>query len=136
MQRAPGADPVAPDKSAVAHIRRGRQEARAGRLEAADKEFHAALAADPNNASAHQELAEIYRRRGKLDDAAQELQLSLAERDSAAVRTTLARVYLDQKKYDLARTEVEKAIKLAPNYPEAKELLDHLEKSKPTGGSQ
>jgi Tfp pilus assembly protein PilF len=135
-QHSAGVDPSATDKSAIGHIRRGRQEARAGRLDAADKEFHAALAVEPNNASAHRELAEIYRRRGKLDDAAHELQLSLGERDSAAVRTTLARVYLDQKKYDLARIEVEKAIKLAPNYPEAKELLEHLEKSKPTGGAQ
>lgn len=129
-------DASAPANSVVAHIRLGRQESRAGRLDAAEKEFQAALAAEPRNASAHRELADIYRRRGKLDDAAHELQLSLAERDSAAVRTTLARIYLEQKKYDLARTEVEKAIKLAPNYPEAKELLEHLEKSKPAGGAQ
>jgi tetratricopeptide (TPR) repeat protein/TolB-like protein len=136
MQQSAVAASVAPANGAVAHIRLGRQEARAGRLDAAEKEFRAALATDPNNASAHRELAEIYRRRGKLDEAAHELQLSLAERDSAAVRTTLARIYLEQKKYDLARAEVEKAIKLAPNYPEAKELLDHLEKSKTTGGNQ
>jgi tetratricopeptide (TPR) repeat protein len=136
MQQGVGSAPTAPSNGAVAHIRLGRQEFRAGRLDAAEKEFRAALAVDPTNASGHRELAEIYRRRGKLDDAAQELQLSLDERDSAAVRTTLARIYLEQKKYDLARAEVEKAIKLAPNYADAKELLDHLEKSKPAGGTQ
>ena len=125
-----------PAAAVVGHIRRGRQESRAGRLDAAEQEFHAALVADPNNSSAHRELAEIYRRRGKLDEAAHELQLSLAGRDSAAVRTTLARIYLEQKKYDQARVEVQKAIKLAPNYAEAKELLSHLEKSNPTGGTQ
>jgi tetratricopeptide (TPR) repeat protein/TolB-like protein len=130
------ADTAIPANGAVAHIRRGRQEFRGGRLDAAEQEFRAALVEEPNNASAHKELAEIYRRRGKLDDAAHELQLSLEERDSAAVRTMLARVYLEQKKYDQARAEAEKAIKLAPNYPEAKELLDHLEKSKPTGGGK
>jgi tetratricopeptide (TPR) repeat protein/TolB-like protein len=135
-QHSVSADSAAPANGAVAHIRLGRQEFRAGRLDAAEKEFRAALMAEPNNASAHRELAEIYRRRGKLDDAAHELQLSLAARDSAAVRTMLARIYLEQKKIDLARAEVEKAIKLAPNYPEARELLDHLEKSKPTGGAQ
>jgi len=135
MQQALVSDPGAPANGAVAHIRRGEQESRAGRLDTAEKEFRAALVAEPYNARAHRELAEIYRRRGKLDEAAHELQLSLDARDSAAVRTMLARIYLEQKKPDLARAEVEKAIKLAPNYPEAKELLDHLGKSKPTGGT-
>jgi len=135
-QQNSSADAPGPRDSAVAHIRRGRQEARAGRLDTAEQEFRAALAGEPNNASAHSELAEIYRRRRKLADAAQELQLSLAARDSAAVRVMLARIYLEEKKIDLARAEVEKAIKLAPNYPEAKELLEHLEKSKPTGGAK
>jgi Tfp pilus assembly protein PilF/TolB-like protein len=127
--------PGEPTDAAVAHLRQGRQQMRAGRLDVAEQEFHAALASDPHNAGAHRELAEIYRRRGKLDDAVKELQLSLAELDSAAARTTLARIYLDQKKPDLARAELEKAVKLAPNYAEAKELLSHLEKNKATGGA-
>jgi len=135
-QQSLAADAAVPKDGAVAHIRRGRQEARTGHLDSAEQEFRAALVAEPNNASAHSELAEIYRRRGKLDEAAQELQLSLAARDSAAVRIMLARIYLEQKKNDLARAEVEKAIKLAPNYPAAKELLEHLEKGKPTGGAK
>jgi tetratricopeptide (TPR) repeat protein len=140
------ATPVAPSNAtaestssidpAVAHIRRGRQELGAGRLDTAEKEFRAALAADPKNALAHRELADIYRRRGKLDEAVQELQTSLALRDSAMGRVMLARIYLEQKKPGLARAEVEKAVKLAPNYAEARQLLEHLEKSKPTGGAQ
>jgi tetratricopeptide (TPR) repeat protein/TolB-like protein len=125
------------DKDApAAHIRVGRQELNAGRFDAAEQEFRAALKIDPGNATVHRELAEIYRKRGKLDDAVQELKLSLASRDSAAVRIVLARVYLEQKKTDLARVEVEKAVKLAPNYAEAKELLEHLDRSKSTGGVQ
>jgi Tfp pilus assembly protein PilF len=49
----------------------------------------------------------------------------------------LARIYVEQKKPGLARVEVEKALKLAPNYAEAKQLLEHLEKqpdSRPKGG--
>ena len=120
----------------AAHIRRGRQELSAGRVDAAEKEFRAALAADTGSASAHNGLAEVYRRRGKLDDSAKELQASLEIRDSAVVRTTLARVYLEQKKLDLARTEVERALKLAPKYSDAKELLDHLQRAKPPGGAK
>jgi tetratricopeptide (TPR) repeat protein len=78
----------------------------------------------------------VDRRRGKLDEAAKELQASLASRDSAVVRTMLARVYLDQKKFDLARTEAERALALAPNYADAKELLDRLHNSKPSGNAQ
>jgi tetratricopeptide (TPR) repeat protein len=130
------AESAAPIDPAVAHIRRGRQELGAGRLDTAEKEFRAALAADPRNALAHRELADIYRRRGKLDEAVQELQTSLALRDSATGRVMLARIYLEQKKPALAREEVEKAVKLAPNYTEARQLLEHLKKSKPTGGAQ
>jgi tetratricopeptide (TPR) repeat protein len=119
-----------------AHVRRGRQDLSAGRVDEAESEFRAALAADPGSASAHNGLAEIYRRRGKLDDSAKELQASLEIRDSAVVRTTLARVYLEEKKPDLARTEVERALKLAPKYADAKELLQNLQKVKPSGGAQ
>ncbi len=120
----------------AAHVRLGRLDLAAGHLDAAEKEFRAALQTEPKNASAHQEIAEIYRRRGKLEEAIQELQMSLAARDSAAVRTTLARIYLEQKKPDLARAEVEKAVKLAPNYLDAKELLERLQPGKPAGGKK
>lgn len=114
----------------AARIRRGRQELSAGNVEAAEKEFRAALVAEPDNAAAHRGLGEIERHQGKMDDAVKELQASLAARDSAEVRTMLAKIYLEQKKTDLARSEAEKALKLAPNYAEAKQLLDHLQNSK------
>ncbi|MGB2625174.1 MAG: tetratricopeptide repeat protein [Candidatus Acidiferrum sp.] len=126
-----------PEKDAPAgHVRAGRQDLSAGKLDAADAEFRAALKLDPNNATAHREMAEVYRKRGKLDDAVQELKLSLAARDSAVTRVVLARIYLEEKKTDLARAEVEKAVKLAPNYAEARELLEHMDQSKSTGGVQ
>src|SRR5207249_4516407 len=84
-------------------IRRGRQELAVGHLEAAEKEFRAALAAEPGNAAAHRGLGEIARRQGKMEEAVKELQASLATRDSAEVRTMLAKIYLDQKKPELAR---------------------------------
>jgi Tfp pilus assembly protein PilF len=132
---------VAMDASAnkitpAAHLRLGRQQLIAGHLDAAEQEFRAVIVADPKNASAHRELADIYRRQGKLDDAVKELQLCLAVRDSAIERTMLARIYLEQKKPDLARTEVEKAVQLAPNYAGAKELLKNLGTNNPTGGAK
>jgi tetratricopeptide (TPR) repeat protein/TolB-like protein len=117
-------------------VRRGRQELAAGRLDAAEREFRAALRVDETDAGAHRGLAEIDRRQGKLDDAVKELQASLGARDSAAVRTMLARIYLEEKKPDLARVEAERALKLAPNYSEAKQLLDRLKNTKPGGVAQ
>jgi tetratricopeptide (TPR) repeat protein len=114
----------------AARIRRGRQALAAGNMDAAEREFRAALASEPDNAAAHRGLGEIERHQGKMDDAVKELQASLAARDSAEVRTILAKIYLEQKKMDLARSEAEKALKLAPNYADAKQLLDHLQNSK------
>ena len=125
------ADSGATQEMPAAHVRRGRQELSAGHMDAGEKEFRAALSVDPGNAAAHHGIAEIDRRQGKMDDAVKELQASLVTRDSAVVRTMLARIYLEQKKPDLARAEVEKALKLAPNYTEAKQLLEHLQNSKP-----
>jgi tetratricopeptide (TPR) repeat protein len=122
--------------SSAARLRRGRQELTAGRLDSAESEFRTVLRTEPANAAAHRGLGEISHRRGKLDDAVKELQASLDARDSALVRTMLARIYLEQKKPDLARAEVQRALKLAPNYPEAKQLLEHLPNSKPGGGKQ
>jgi tetratricopeptide (TPR) repeat protein len=115
----------------VFHIRRARQELSAGRLDVAETDFRAALATDPSNPSAHQGLGEIDHRRGNLDAAVKELQASLDARDSAVVRTSLARIYLEQKKPDLARTEAQRALTLAPNYADAKQLLDRIQTSKP-----
>jgi predicted Zn-dependent protease/TolB-like protein len=123
-------------ESAASHIRRGRQELTAGHLDSSENEFRGVLRTEPANAAAHRGLGEIAHRRGKLDDAVKELQASLDARDSALVRTMLARIYLEQKKPDLARAEVQRALKLAPNYTEAKQLLEHLQSSKPSGGAQ
>jgi len=127
----PASDAASSIDTAVAHLRRGRQELSSGNADAAEKEFRAVLTADPTSPAAHRGLAEIDHRQGKMDDAVKELQASLQARDSAVVRTMLAKIYLEQKKPDLARAEAEKALKLAPNYAEAKQLLDHLRNFKP-----
>ena len=113
--------------SPAALMRRARQELAAGRLDAAEADFKAALAAAPNDPAGHRGMAEVLRRRAKRGEAIQELQTALAERDSAVDRTTLARIYLEQRKPDLAKAELEKALKLAPNYSEARDLLEHLQ---------
>ncbi len=126
-------DSGAAGADAATLVRKGRQELSAGRLDTAETAFRSALANDPGDASAHRGLADIARRRNKLDDAVKELQAALARRDSAVDHVSLARIYLDQKKNDLARTEVGRALKLAPNYADAKQLMEHLQNGKPDG---
>jgi tetratricopeptide (TPR) repeat protein len=136
----PAANSASSGDTSAGHIRRARQELSAGQVDAAEKDFRAALTGDPRSAAAHLGLGEIDRRRGKMEDAVKELQASLEARDSAVVRTMLAKIYLEQKKPDLARAEAQRALKLAPNYTEAKQLLEHLRSSKPAdkkpGGAQ
>jgi len=121
----------AANNSVAALVRRGRQELSAGRLETAESAFRSALSIDPGDASAHRGLADIAKRRNKLDEAVKELQAALVRRDSAVDHVSLARIYIEQKKNDLARTELERALKLAPNYAEAKQLVGHLNGAKP-----
>jgi len=108
-------------------VRQGRQELAAGRVDAAEADFRAALAAAPNEPAAHRGMAEVLRRRSKRAEAIGELQAALGERESAVDRTTLARIYLEQKKPEMARAELQKALKIAPNYSEARQLLEHLQ---------
>lgn len=112
-------------------VRKGRQELSAGRLDTAEAAFRGALAADAGDPAAHRGLADIARRRNKLDDAAKELQAALARRDSAVDHVSLARIFLEQKKNEPARAELDRALKLAPNYSEAKQLLEHLQSARP-----
>ena len=134
-QNAASASATSPSANAAtgspsALVRKGRQELVAGRLDAAEADFRAALASAPKEASAHRGLAEVLRRRNKRNDAIQELQTALEQRDSAVDRTTLARIYLEQRKPDLARAELARALKLAPNYAEARQLQEHLQNGK------
>ena len=129
------ADGSAAPPSAYSLVRKGRSELVAGHLDAAEAAYRSALQAQPDDAPAHRGLAEVLRREGKLDDAVSELQAALARRDSAMDRTILARIYLEQKKPDLAQDQLQRALKLAPNYAAAKQLLEHLHARSPADTS-
>ena len=139
MESAQAMTPAESDSGArelpTAHLRRARQEMSIGNLDGAEREYRAALLQDKSNPTAHMGLGEIARRQGRLEEGVKEFQASLLARDSAMVRTMLAHVYLEQHKVAAAREEAEHALKLAPNYAEAKQLLEHLPGGK-TGESR
>ncbi len=128
-----GASAPATISSPQLHLKRGRQFLAAGKLEEARKEFSGALAQSPRDAAAHEGLAEAYRREGKLDEAVVQLKAALEIRDDAAARTTLARLYLEQKNPEAARAQLQLALKLAPGYSEARALLDKLGSKQSSG---
>ncbi len=108
------------------HTKRARQLLSAGKVDEAGQEYQAALGENPKDASAHRGLAEVYRRQGRLDDAVAEMQAALSLRDTASARTALGKLYLEQKKPGLARAELERALRIAPGYAEARQLLARL----------
>jgi Tfp pilus assembly protein PilF/TolB-like protein len=114
------------NSNSASHAKRARQLLTAGKVEEAGREFQAALKENPKDAGARRGLAEVYRRQGRLDEAAKELQASLSLRDGPTARTELARLYLEQKKPELARAELERALRIAPGYAEARQLLSRL----------
>lgn len=131
---APAATPTSP-ASAGGHVRAGRRDLAAGRLDEAESEFRAALAANGKYAPAHRYLGEVMSRQGKREEAAAEYLAAIELRDSAVVRTMLAKLYAEEGKADLARQQLEKALKLAPTYAEAKQLLQKLDAAK-TGAAR
>jgi tetratricopeptide (TPR) repeat protein len=88
----------------------------------ADKKYPQAVTArerlvelEPNEPANHAELAYAYSKVDRLDDAIAAYQKSLAMKDDALNRTFLALVFDQQKKYDLAIVEFNKAYTLDPN---------------------
>ncbi len=109
------------------HLTRGRQFLAGGKLDEAQREFTEAAVVAPRDIAAHQGLAEIHRRRGRLDDAVRELRAALAIRDNAASHIALARVFIQKNLGAQARDELRLALKLEPTSAEARQLLDLLE---------
>jgi len=119
------------------HLSRGRQFLATGKLEDAQREFNQAIALAPmNSPAAHMGLAEVFRRAGRRDDAIREIRATLASRDDAAARTTLARLYLEENRKAEAREELRLALKLDADYAEARKLLQQLEANTGSGGPQ
>lgn len=76
----------------------------------------------------HLLLGQVYRRSGQTADAIDEFKVALWSRETVAAHVALGAALLDAGEKDAARREAERAIVLAPNSAEARDLL------KRTGG--
>ena len=92
----------------------GRDYLSQGLLPEAEKEFNAAVNANPANSQAHAGLAQVRERSASLDDARTEALASLKISPSIEPYLILARIDLQKKEYAAAAAEVQKALIIEP----------------------
>ncbi len=115
---------------------RGREQLAQGRLDQAEHSFARAARRSPGSPEAHRGLAEIYERRGKLDEAIRELRASLWSKEDPAARVALAKLYLQRKRPADAVSELRAALQADPGSAEAKQMLRSIESQGGKGDGQ
>jgi Tfp pilus assembly protein PilF/TolB-like protein len=111
----------------AALVKDGRQFLNRGLLLEAEREFQAAIQADPSSASAYAGLAEVRERTNDPDAARQEAQKSLQLQPNVEAHLILAR--MDEQAHQLATAanEISAALKIEPNNPNARVMKMALE---------
>lgn len=99
---------------AAALTKEGAQFFNRGLILEAEREFQAALAADPSSAAAHAGLAQVRERSNDLDAARQEAQKSLQLQPNVMAHLVLARMDLQANKLSSAAGEVSQALQIEP----------------------
>jgi len=99
---------------AAALTKEGTQFFNRGLILEAEREFQAALAADPSSAAAHAGLAQVRERSNDLDAARQEAQKSLQLQPNVTAHLVLARMDLQANQLSSAAGEVSQALQIEP----------------------
>ncbi|MFH1135697.1 MAG: tetratricopeptide repeat protein [Pseudomonadota bacterium] len=99
-----------------------------GHLKAADEAFQRYLRANPDNVFALNRLGMAMRRQGKIEDAIACYQRALhIDPNEEFLHYNLARAYLDANLFKNAVFALARAMELAPEFDEAKNLMNRLE---------
>lgn len=111
---------------AAIHLESGRRLSLAGRDADAISELRRAIYLSPYQHEAHLLLGEIYLRGGRLEEAVDELKISVWSQDSVPARVRLAEAYIAAMSLDLARTELQTVLMREPANSRARQLLTQL----------
>lgn len=115
-----------PAQQSTEYTQLGRDYLSQGLLPEAEKEFNAAVNANPANSQAHAGLAQVRERSASLDDARTEALASLKLSPSIEPYLILARLDLQKKDYTAAAAEVQKALAIEPKNAAALSLQQSL----------
>jgi Flp pilus assembly protein TadD len=111
---------------ATIQLERGRRLFQAERNVEAISELRRAIYLAPYQHEAHLLLGEIYLQSGRIDEAIDELKISLWSQDTLAAHLRLGEVYVAARNLDLARTELQSVLARDPGNSRAKQLLAQL----------
>jgi tetratricopeptide (TPR) repeat protein len=116
-----------PAQRADALVKDGDQFFQRGLVLEAEREYQAALNAEPSSAAAHAGLAAVRERSGDINAAREEAQKSLQLSPNASAHLVLARLDLSGNQLSAAAGEVSEALREDPTSPAARGLKQALE---------
>ena len=106
---------------------RGQNLSKAGQDLEAATDLRRVIYLAPDNDQAHLALGRLYQRTGRLADAIDEFKVAIWCRETAPARVALGSAFLESGDRDAARREATRALALAPDSAEAKELMRRID---------
>ena len=116
-----------PAEQAATLTKEGTQFFNRGLILEAEREFQAALQADPSSSAAHAGLAQVRERSSDPEAARQEAQKSLQLQQNVTAHLVLARMDLQANQLNAASGEVSQALQIEPNNANARGMKQALE---------
>jgi tetratricopeptide (TPR) repeat protein len=109
------------------YLIRGQNLSKAGQDLEAVIDLRRAIYLAPNDDQAHLALGRLYQRTGRLADAIDEFKVAIWCRETAAARVALGSAFLDSGDRDAARREATRALAIAPDSAEVRELMRRID---------
>ncbi len=116
-----------PEKQAAALTEAGERYANQGLILEGEREFQAALQADPANPEAHAQLALVREREGETNDARVQAEAAIKSKPNVVAYLVLARLDLSANMKPEAAANVSQALQLEPQNSAARALKQQLE---------